>query len=43
MLGGVAAKVGNAGVMTGAVRVLLWSSLAMGATAAVGRLVGVAI
>ena len=43
MLGGVAAKVGNASIMTGAVRVLLWSSLAMGATAAVGRLVGAAI
>lgn len=43
MLGGVAAKVGNASVLTGAVRVLLWSSLAMVATAAVGRLVGAAI
>lgn len=43
LLGGVAAKVGNASVVTGAVRVLLWSSLAMGATAAVGRLVGAAV
>ena len=43
MLGGLAAKVGNANVVTGAVRVLLWSSLAMGATAAVGKLVGVAV
>lgn len=43
ILGGVAAKVGNASILTGAFRVLLWSSLAMGATAAVGRLVGAAV
>ena len=42
-LGGVSAKVGGADVMTGALRVTLWSALAMGVTAAVGALVGTAV
>jgi VIT1/CCC1 family predicted Fe2+/Mn2+ transporter len=42
-LGGVSAKVGGADVMTGAVRVTLWSALAMGVTAAVGALVGTVV
>jgi VIT1/CCC1 family predicted Fe2+/Mn2+ transporter len=42
-LGGVSAKVGGADVMTGALRVTLWSALAMGVTAGVGALVGTAI
>jgi vacuolar iron transporter family protein len=42
-LGGVSAKVGGADVMTGALRVTLWSALAMGVTAAVGALVGTVV
>ncbi|MEA3106453.1 MAG: vacuolar iron transporter family protein [Gammaproteobacteria bacterium] len=42
-LGGVSAKVGGADVTTGALRVTLWSALAMGVTAGVGALVGIAI
>ncbi|MDP9013986.1 MAG: VIT family protein [Pseudomonadota bacterium] len=42
-LGGVSAKVGGADVTTGAVRVALWSALAMGVTAAVGALLGAAV
>jgi VIT1/CCC1 family predicted Fe2+/Mn2+ transporter len=42
-LGGVSARVGGADVMTGALRVTLWSALAMGVTAGVGALVGTAI
>ena len=42
-LGGISAKVGGADVMTGALRVTLWSALAMGVTAAVGALVGAAV
>jgi VIT1/CCC1 family predicted Fe2+/Mn2+ transporter len=42
-LGGVSAKVGGASVLTGALRVTLWSALAMGVTAGVGALVGTAI
>jgi VIT1/CCC1 family predicted Fe2+/Mn2+ transporter len=42
-LGGVSAKVGGADVTTGALRVTLWSALAMGVTAGVGALVGTAI
>ncbi|MDP8986352.1 MAG: VIT family protein [Pseudomonadota bacterium] len=40
LLGGLSAKVGGADVTTGAVRVTLWSALAMGVTAAVGALLG---
>jgi VIT1/CCC1 family predicted Fe2+/Mn2+ transporter len=40
MLGGMAARGGGANVMTGALRVTLWSALAMAVTAAVGALLG---
>lgn len=40
VLGGVAARVGGAGVAVGAIRVLFWGALAMGATAGVGALFG---
>ena len=39
-LGGISAKAGGADVMTGALRVALWSALAMGVTAGIGALVG---
>jgi VIT1/CCC1 family predicted Fe2+/Mn2+ transporter len=39
-LGGFAAKVGGASVVTGAIRVTFWSALAMAITAAVGALFG---
>jgi VIT1/CCC1 family predicted Fe2+/Mn2+ transporter len=42
-LGGVSARVGGADMMTGAVRVALWSALAMGVTAGVGALVGTVV
>lgn len=42
MLGALAARVGGASLLTGAVRVLFWGALAMLITAAVGRLFGVA-
>ena len=42
-LGGVSAKVGGADVMTGALRVTLWSALAMGITAGVGALFGTVV
>ena len=42
-LGGLSAKVGGADVTTGALRVALWSALAMGVTAAVGSLLGAAV
>jgi VIT1/CCC1 family predicted Fe2+/Mn2+ transporter len=41
-LGGVSARVGGANVLTGALRVTLWSALAMGVTAGVGALFGTA-
>ena len=40
VLGGVAARVGGANVITGAGRVAVWGALAMAATAAVGSLFG---
>ena len=40
-LGGTAAHAGGASVIKGAVRVTFWGALAMGLTAAVGRLFGV--
>jgi len=43
ILGGVSAKVGGANVVTGALRVALWSALAMAVTAGVGALWGRAI
>jgi vacuolar iron transporter family protein len=39
-LGGVSAYAGGANIMTGAIRVALWSALAMGVTAGVGALIG---
>lgn len=43
VLGAVAARTGGASVFAGTVRVLFWGALAMAATAAVGRLFGVAV
>ena len=43
VLGGVSAKVGGADVRTGALRVVLWSALAMGVTIGVGTLLGKAV
>ncbi len=43
LLGGIAARAGGAGVLTGAVRVLFWGAIAMGATALVGKLFGAAV
>lgn len=43
VLGGVAAKVGGAPLVTGIVRVLVWGALAMGVTAGAGRLFGAAV
>ena len=40
ILGGLAARVGGAGVITGAMRVTFWGALAMGLTAGVGTLFG---
>ncbi len=42
-LGGVSAKAGGADVMRGALRVALWSALAMAVTAGVGALLGTTI
>lgn len=41
VLGGLAAKVGGASMLVGAIRVTLWGALAMALTAGVGRLFGV--
>jgi VIT1/CCC1 family predicted Fe2+/Mn2+ transporter len=43
LLGGVAARVGGAGVTAGAMRVTFWGALAMAVTAGVGSLFGVAV
>jgi VIT1/CCC1 family predicted Fe2+/Mn2+ transporter len=42
VLGVISAKAGGAHVLTAALRVTLWSALAMGVTAGVGALVGIA-
>ena len=42
VLGGLGASVGGAGIVKGAVRVTFWGALAMGATAGVGMIFGVA-
>lgn len=42
VLGGLAAYAGGASIRTGALRVTLWGALAMGLTAGVGRLFGLA-
>ena len=43
LLGAVAARVGGAAMMTGAVRVAFWGALAMALTAGVGKLFGAAV
>jgi VIT1/CCC1 family predicted Fe2+/Mn2+ transporter len=43
VLGAVAARTGGAPIVSGAMRVLFWGALAMAATAAVGKLFGVAV
>lgn len=43
LLGGVAARAGGAGIVTGATRVLFWGAIAMGATALVGKLFGAVV
>ncbi len=43
LLGGIAARAGGAGVVTGAIRVLFWGAIAMGATALVGKLFGAVV
>jgi len=43
LLGGVAARVGGAGVVVGAIRVTFWGALAMGVTAGVGVLFRTAV
>ena len=42
LLGGIAARVGGAPMTVGAIRVTFWGALAMGLTAVVGRIFGVA-
>jgi len=41
-LGGLAAHIGSANIVTGIMRVTFWSALAMGVTAAIGALLGTA-
>jgi VIT1/CCC1 family predicted Fe2+/Mn2+ transporter len=43
VLGGLAARLGGAPVGRGALRVAFWGAVAMGCTAAVGRLVGTVV
>lgn len=43
LLGGMAARVGGANVLTGASRVLFWGATAMAVTALVGKLFGTAV
>src|SRR5512133_650264 len=43
ILGGVAARVGGAGVATGAMRVTFWGAIAMAVTAGVGALFGTVV
>lgn len=43
VLGGVAARAGGAGVMTGALRVTFWGALAMALTAGVGAMFGTVV
>jgi len=40
LLGGVAAHLGGAPLLRGALRVAFWGAVAMGCTAAIGRLFG---
>lgn len=43
ILGAVAARAGGSGMLTGALRVMFWGAVAMGVTAAVGKLFGTTI
>jgi VIT1/CCC1 family predicted Fe2+/Mn2+ transporter len=43
VLGGVSAKAGGADVLHGALRVALWSALAMGVTAGIGAVLGTSV
>ena len=43
VLGGVAARAGGAGIVTGATRVLIWGAFAMAVTAGIGALFGAVI
>jgi vacuolar iron transporter family protein len=43
VLGGVAARAGDANIYTGAARVFFWGAIAMAATAVVGRLFGTTV
>lgn len=43
LLGSVAAKVGGANIFVGAIRVIVWGSIAMAVSAGIGSLLGVAI
>ncbi len=43
ILGAVAARAGGARIVTGALRVLFWGAMAMGATAIVGKLFGTVV
>ena len=43
LLGAVAARAGGASMATGAIRVLFWGTIAMGATALVGKLFGIVV
>lgn len=43
ILGGLAAQVGGANMLKGAIRVIFWGAFAMGLTAGIGSLFGVAI
>ena len=43
LLGGVAARVGGANMVTGALRVLIWGAISLAVTAGVGHLFGAAI
>jgi VIT1/CCC1 family predicted Fe2+/Mn2+ transporter len=43
VLGAVAARLGGAPPLSGAVRVMFWGALAMGSTALVGRLIGTSV
>jgi VIT1/CCC1 family predicted Fe2+/Mn2+ transporter len=43
ILGGVAARLGGASLTRGALRVAFWGAVAMGCTAAVGRLFGAVV
>jgi len=43
VLGGSAARLGGASLVTGSARVLFWGALAMGCTALIGKLIGTAL